>query len=872
MNKSFSFLLGLLLALVSVSCTDSSFNKRVEADFQKKQECFSSGDFFKVFQRNDLSSDEREALTFLYAYMPVGDITDYDGDFYLENVRSAYSTRKETTWGKTMPEDVFRHFVLPIRVNNENLDRSRMVFHDELIDRIKNLSMYDAVLEVNHWCHEKANYQPSDSRTSSPLATVRTAYGRCGEESTFLVAALRSVGIPARQVYTPRWAHTDDNHAWVEAWVDGKWYFLGACEPEPVLNLGWFNAPASRGMLMHTKVFGYYEGPEEVMRTSANYTEINVISNYADNASVEVTAVDEAGKPVQGANVRFGIYNYAEFYTVSTQNTAEDGKARLSAGLGDMVVVATKDDHFGISRVSFGKDKDVKIALSHKVGEEFSFPVDIVPPAEKPNTPEVTPEQRAENDRRFNIEDSIRHAYIATFPQADAIKAFAGKNGYDEKKVERYIVASRGNYQSLFDFLQKAAEKNMKERALQLLETLAEKDYRDIPVEVLDDHLYNTATDADVEWILAPRVSNEMLTPYRSYFQKEVAQADAEAFRADPQKLVEWCRTNLTMRDELCTVGTTISPIGVWKSRICDSRSLNIFFVSIARSLNIPARIDHVTGTVLYKKGNDEVVADFKSGTSESVVTGKLKLDYVALPRLDDPEYFRHFSLSMFNQSKGSFDLLGYSDFEKWSALFKNPSSLPVGYYMMVTGSRMADGSVLANVSFFNINKDELTETQLVMRDNAEKISVIGSFNSESIYTNVESGQDVSVLSTTGRGYFCIAVLGVNQEPTNHALKDVAQKAAELEKWGRKMVFLFTDADAYAKYQKSPIAGLPSNVVFGIDRDGSIRNQILTAMKLAPNTQLPLFIIADTFNRVVFEQHGYTIGMGDQLLKTIHGL
>lgn len=85
--------------------------------------------------------------------------------------------------------------------------------------------MRNAILEVNHWCHEKAVYQPSDARTSSPLATVRTAYGRCGEESTFLVAALRSVGIPARQVYTPRWAHTDDNHAWVEAWADGNGTF-----------------------------------------------------------------------------------------------------------------------------------------------------------------------------------------------------------------------------------------------------------------------------------------------------------------------------------------------------------------------------------------------------------------------------------------------------------------------------------------------------------------------------------------------------------------------------------------------------------------------------------------------------------------------
>lgn len=78
--------------------------------------------------------------------------------------------------------------------------------------------MEDAILEVNHWCHEKATYQPSDARTHSPLATVYTAIGRCGEESTFLVAALRAVGIPARQIYTPRWAHTDDNHAWVEAW------------------------------------------------------------------------------------------------------------------------------------------------------------------------------------------------------------------------------------------------------------------------------------------------------------------------------------------------------------------------------------------------------------------------------------------------------------------------------------------------------------------------------------------------------------------------------------------------------------------------------------------------------------------------------
>ena len=41
----------------------------------------------------------------------------------------------------------------------------------------------------------EVTYQPSDSRTSSPLASIKSAYGRCGEESTFTVAALRAVGI-----------------------------------------------------------------------------------------------------------------------------------------------------------------------------------------------------------------------------------------------------------------------------------------------------------------------------------------------------------------------------------------------------------------------------------------------------------------------------------------------------------------------------------------------------------------------------------------------------------------------------------------------------------------------------------------------------
>jgi transglutaminase-like putative cysteine protease len=173
------------------------------------------------------------------------------------------------------------------------------------------------------------------------MATVRRGTGRCGEETVLAVAALRAAGIPARQVYTPRWAHTESNHAWVEAWADGEWVFIGACEPEPVLNLGWFNAPASRAMLTHTKVFGNYDGPEEVVLRTPGYTEINLIDNYAKSAEIAFRVLSEGGAPVEGARVDFCIYNSSQFYPAVSKYTDADGRTALSAGVGDVLVWAS---------------------------------------------------------------------------------------------------------------------------------------------------------------------------------------------------------------------------------------------------------------------------------------------------------------------------------------------------------------------------------------------------------------------------------------------------------------------------------------------------------------------------------------------------
>ena len=879
--------LSVALMFSTLSCTsnhlisDEAERALVQSDFDNRAASLNQGDLFKVFEQ-EMSDQQREALTFLYAYMPLGDITDYSGEFFLENIDYTLKAKEEMPWGKLIPEREFRHFVLPIRVNNENLDSSRKVFYEELKDRVKNLSLHDAVLEVNHWCHEKVVYTPSDARTSSPLASVKTAYGRCGEESTFTVAALRSVGIPARQVYTPRWAHTDDNHAWVEAWVDGTWYFLGACEPEPVLNLGWFNAPASRGMLMHTKVFGRYNGPEEIMHQNPNFTEINIIGNYAPFAGAHVKIVDAAGNPVEGAKVEFKVYNYAEFYTVANKKTDAAGKTFLSAGKGDMLVWASKDGKFGYGKVSFGVDNEVVIALDKKAGEAYSIEFDIMPPPEGFNMPEVTPEQRAENNRRFAIEDSIRNAYVATFMTDASAREFAKKYQLDEDAVAKILVASRGNYDVITNFLARLRSDKSKAGGIDMLQRISAKDLRDVSLEVLIDHMQSHVYEPNMDYfrrfIRNPRVANEMLTPYKAFFEKAIPEEDKAAFKADWSKLATWVSENIRL-DENCNLGgSPISPAGVWKARVADAHSRNIFFVSMARSLGIPSRIDDVTGKVQLISNDGITDVDFEASAPAETKTGKFMATYKPIKALADPKYYSHFSISKITD-EGTLQLLNYDEGDvdmgagaTWSNLLKNGTALDEGNYMMVTGTRLANGGVLATLEFFPIEAGKTTKVDMVMREAKGDVQVIGNFNSESLFKPLGSDDMKSILTTTGRGYYVVAVLGVNQEPTNHALRDIAALAKDFEEWGRGMVLLFPSEEDYAKFRPQDFPGLPKTITYGIDKDGSIQAQIAKQMKLSNDEILPMFIIGDTFNRVVFVSQGYTIGLGEQMMKIIHKL
>ena len=182
----------------------------------------------------------------------------------------------------------------------------------------------------------------------------------------------------------------------------------------------------------------------------------------------------------------------------------------------------------------------------------------------------------------------------------------------------------------------------------------------------------------------------------------------------------------------------------------------------------------------------------------------------------------------------------------------------------------MANGSVLASHQTFNIKAGQTTKLPLHLRQSNDDVAVIGSFDSESKF--MKDGQEVSILSQTGRGYFVVGLIGVGQEPTNHALRDIAKVRETLNKWNRPMLLLFENETEASKFKASEYGELPANIIYGIDSDGQIRQLIVRQMKMQDKQLLPVFIIADTFNRVVFSSQGYTIGLGEQMERVIKKL
>ena len=867
----------LTIIMLVISCSgDHLINNRdyraeTEKAFSLKKELSVHRDsaLFSVFKQK-LSIQQSEALKFLYAYMPLSDLADYNGDFFLANVNVALRARKETSWGKVIPEDIFLHYVLPCRINNENLDSFRIVYFDDILNRVKGRNVEDAALEVNHWCHEKVAYQPADIRTSAPMSTILSARGRCGEESTFTVAALRTIGIPARQVYTPRWAHSDDNHAWVEIWVNGSWYYLGACEPEPVLDRGWFTEPARRAMLVHTKSFGASLGDENVIIKNSDYSTVNNLAKYAITKKIYIKVIGRDNAPASNAMVEFQLYNYAEFYPLAVIPTNENGLSQFETGLGDLLVWAHKGDDFDFKKISVAETDTLILKLNEHSGSRTSIDMDLDVPIVR--TPLQGPSQALidQNSKRLAKENNIRQKFTDSWMTAASAKQLALTLNLDTVRVRNVIEKSMGNFKVISSFLSETPDSS-RQFALSLLEILPDKDLRDVKRTVLTDHLSNThlhthaGSDQEnsifLEYILNPRIANELLVSWRHYFLSKLPSQLIKNAESNPMLVIQYMNDNIKIINEENYYNTPITPVGVNELRVSDEASRAICFVAICRSVGIPARLEPGRNIPQYffnKAWNDVYFSDQKH---PDLNNGFIKLQSEETKPV--PEYYIHFTLARFEN--GRYNTLEY-DYNKKITSFKEEIPLPPGHYMLVTGNRLSDSKILSNISFFDLGVNEHKTVNVKIRKDLSEKKILGHIDPKMI-TAICQKNNTSQLCANDKGNVIIWI-DPDQEPTKHIFNDLPLLKTELDAWGGRFLFLTDPSTKAGKFNAGNIKGLPTNSTFAVDNGRTLLNDFAKREGSAV-MNLPLVIVTDREGNILFNSTGYRIGIGEQILKSL---
>ena len=440
-----------------------------------------------------------QELTFIRQALPE------DWDSYPQSLFEAFAAhsrmlRRTVPWCASLSREAYEQYVLCPRVNDEDLSDHRALFYSQLWDRVKDLSQEEAALEVNRWCHEQASYQAQDDRTASPLTVYRCGSGRCGEESAFLVSALRAVGLAARQVYAPRWSHCDDNHAWVEVLCEGRWRFLGACEPEPVLDRGWFNTAASRAMLVHSRTFGPVadldlHGAPLGRQGQALYH--NQTARYAHTKTYTFQA-----EP--GEIITLEVLNESRFCPIAALTADHTGKVQVELGIGDLHLSSGEKEAFCHGRTQDGAALSLPSPCAHWTAFDFRAPQDApVNPAP--------------------LDGAQRQARAAVLAAGTAKRQARMAGYWDEEKSQNYprqrelLQKARGNFGEIYAFLSKDHDPLRPA----LLSSLSDKDLRDVTANLLEVHLERARPWADRypaevfrRFVLCPRVAFERLTDW----------------------------------------------------------------------------------------------------------------------------------------------------------------------------------------------------------------------------------------------------------------------------------------------------------------------------------------------------------------------
>ncbi|MBM3324385.1 MAG: transglutaminase domain-containing protein [Calditrichaeota bacterium] len=444
-----------------------------------------------------------------------------------DDLLASLEAREQLPWAQELSDADFRRYVIPVRIDDEPLQRYRRWLMQELAAAVKGCqNAEEAALEVNLWLGQRVTFRPTDWRDQGPLTTISCGFGRCGEETILLVAALRSVGVAARMAYVPYWAQCDNNHAWVEVKVGDRWKYLGACEPEGMLDRAWFDEPVLRAPILLANVSDVDSTEPDAVK-GRRLWQLNSTRNYMEPCRLTVNLPEDWS---ENDRLFLAVFNFGGIRPLVRFLPDR----AMDVGVGDFLLLGQYKEKLFLQKASTQGGESLDATMDPTAGLPSELALCYPQPKGEPRA-------QASETWQWRLKMARCQLELAQEKKNEAPEWCVNLAATSDSTLARllaFVQKARGNSECLWQMYQGKSDSERK-LLLDVLDCLSEKDLREISQETLADYFegavhaiqrFDSNVDSLRKYVLSPRFGWEPTRPWRMALEEKMGEIPQGSF------------------------------------------------------------------------------------------------------------------------------------------------------------------------------------------------------------------------------------------------------------------------------------------------------------------------------------------------------
>jgi len=808
----------------------------------------------------ELTGDVKDYADFLLNYASANDLAILTPEILSENIEYAMKT-KEIPYCKNIPENIFKHFVLPHRISQEPLENWRKQFYEEILPLVQDEeNIKIAAIKINLWATEQMTFKQTHGRDQAPLTSIKRGYGRCEEMMILYIAAARAVGIPCRPASVPYWNFTDSNHAWIEIWTPEGWEYVG--EPENSLSKAWFSKPTERATLVTSSAYGYYDSKDNIKQENG-VTLISSIKYYTDFDYCNIYVTDEKGKPVKDANVKIYAASFGGLFAMLSNKTDKDGKITLPLGKSSVYVIASKDKKFGSALFNTINSNEIEIKISKDnelvsdVNMQFLISNSNPTPHQKE---ELLGEQFYDKIEIRNLSRdkrllSQRKGYLFTkyydMTQNQDLEDYYNKREEFILKCDE-IAGNTEPFLKVFEAINNDIEKQ--EVLVEMIKRWDIKELCEIPDSLAIANVVNIYTEAKKGFPSIPDSTFKQdvigftfrsFTPpqngWQNEFYQQIKDLKAESLDKTVENVLNWVDANLKIDKDYnwSYFSGSLNP-----AQILNMKNTNESY----RLLTINCALKLLGVPVQYKKrleyynGEKYVEVEKAKKKEDTLIEEKIDIKLFVDGKEIKPDPWGNFLIGSFSEGSLSttfFD--GELEENTFKAIYRHTENEKIYLESYI---RNSNGD--ANVHIIPINgKDEIIVNFKTPKEYVDKSNIWKNETLTSIKELSKNTDNKKIIFISG---------GIAIEPETRMLDQILSKKDKFNNENVEFYFVSENKHTYSED-------------IDLKNYKIIKKQILHGE--IQEIEYPAIFVLDKDDNIIFTCNGYNMGLGDLILKKI---